>query len=249
MKKQLIAAALAIVLSAGSIATPIPVVQNVIVAEAAETTALAAPQNIKGKVSKDSIVLSWDKVEGADAYRVYIFNAETKKYEKYKTITGTKCTVKSLESGKTYYFKVTTMTKSGKSYVKNGTSEKVSVKMTAKKTDSKKKTENKKAECDSWNGMFPTPESYGFEFIQVTDDNRLWYANFDDYNAGKQFKKYLKYLEDSGCKLIDNEELAKKSDYCAYALDIYDSTGKNKLAQIYSDFDFEMWITLPVSNK
>ena len=143
MKKQLIAAALAIVLSAGSIATPIPVVQNVIVAEAAETAALAAPQNIKGKVSKDSIVLSWDKVEGADAYRVYIFNSETKKYEKYKTITGTKCTVKSLESGKTYYFKVTTMTKSGKSYVTNGTSEKVSVKMTAKKTDSKKKTEHK----------------------------------------------------------------------------------------------------------
>ena len=95
--------------------------------------------------------------------------------------------------------------------------------------------------------MFPTPESYGFQFIQVTDDNRLWYANFDD-NASEQFKKYLKYLEGYGCKIVHDEELENEYNYES-ALDIYNSTGKKKLALIDSDYDFEMWIKIPVSNS
>lgn len=76
---------------------------------------LAAPGNIKASAGKEEIVLTWDKVNGADAYRVYILNSEGK-YEKYKDIKGTKCTVTDLESGTKYTFKVVALVKDGGKY-------------------------------------------------------------------------------------------------------------------------------------
>ncbi|MGN0664936.1 MAG: fibronectin type III domain-containing protein [Huintestinicola sp.] len=244
MKKKIAAAVLAAVLSVCSFAAPAEFYTAGIVAEAATDSAkkaeLPAPENISAKVTTNSVVLTWDKVEGADAYRVYMYNAETKKYTKYKTVAGTKCTVKELESGTSYRFKVATLTKSGKKYVLNGISSKVTAKTKA--------ASKKKAECDTWNGKFPGPEKYGFEYLGVFGDmSALWYANFDD-DCSEQFKKYLKYLENCGCKIVHDEKYEEEYSY-AYVLEIYDSTGKNLLALIASDFDFEMFITFPDSNK
>ncbi|MGN0469218.1 MAG: phage tail tip lysozyme [Acutalibacteraceae bacterium] len=57
--------------------------------------------------AKKSVGLKWDKVSGADSYTVYVRegNGEYKKYAVYDAGT-TKCTVKKLKSGKTYYFKI-----------------------------------------------------------------------------------------------------------------------------------------------
>ncbi len=91
------------------------------------TDKLAAPQNIKTSKTSDSIVLKWDKVEGADAYKVWIYNDKTKKYEKYKTVTGTKCTVSSLKSNTKYKFKITSLDKVDGKYKNGNTSKAVSV--------------------------------------------------------------------------------------------------------------------------
>lgn len=83
--------------------------------------------NLKAsKTAKNSVTLSWDEENGASAYRVYKYNAKTKKYEKYKDVTSTTCKVTGLSSKTKYKFKVTALKKSGKSY-KTGRSATISV--------------------------------------------------------------------------------------------------------------------------
>lgn len=78
---------------------------------------LSAPSDLRAaRITDTTITLTWNKRNGADAYRVYIYNAESKKYEKYKTVTGTYCTVKDLSPGKKYKFKVAALKKNGTKY-------------------------------------------------------------------------------------------------------------------------------------
>lgn len=78
---------------------------------------LAAPTGIKGTVSEDKIVLNWNKVDGAKAYRVYKYDSKTGKYVKYKDVSGTKCTVTGLKSGTKYSFKVYALTSENGKFV------------------------------------------------------------------------------------------------------------------------------------
>lgn len=90
---------------------------------------LAAPTNFKvKKKSASSITLSWDAVEGADGYTVYLYNSETGKYEKYKTVKSAQCTVSGLKKGTTYKLKVVALDKVNGKYQKGTISKPVSVK-------------------------------------------------------------------------------------------------------------------------
>lgn len=60
---------------------------------------------IKSK-SKNSIKLSWKKSNGSTGYKVYVYNAKTKKYEYYGKTSKTSITIKKLKSGKSYKIKV-----------------------------------------------------------------------------------------------------------------------------------------------
>lgn len=67
---------------------------------------LAAPTGIKGTVSSDKIVLTWNKVDGAEGYRIYKYDEKTGKYLKYKDVKNEKCTVKGLKASTKYKFKI-----------------------------------------------------------------------------------------------------------------------------------------------
>lgn len=67
---------------------------------------LAAPNSVNAKAGDSKVTLSWSSVEGADGYRIYIYDSASKKYKTYKTIKSTKCTIKNLSNGKSYKFKV-----------------------------------------------------------------------------------------------------------------------------------------------
>ena len=67
---------------------------------------LPAPKNLKAKSGDEKIVLTWSKVSGADAYRVYIFDETKGKYVRYKTVKGTKCTITGIVGDKNYKFRV-----------------------------------------------------------------------------------------------------------------------------------------------
>ena len=69
-------------------------------------TAPATPKSVSASQSTGSITLSWSKVTGATGYRVYLYNAKTKKYEKIKTTASRSYKVADLKAGNNYKFKV-----------------------------------------------------------------------------------------------------------------------------------------------
>lgn len=70
-----------------------------------------APSNFSCKKTSTSITLSWDAVGSADAYKVFMYNPSTKKFEKYKSISKTSCKITGLSKGTKYYFKVAVLKK------------------------------------------------------------------------------------------------------------------------------------------
>ena len=113
MKKTNIAAA---VLAGVMAFSGIPGAAAPLVTEISAASKLSAPAGIKATVTDTAVKLSWSKVSGADAYRVYKYNATTKKYETYKNVSAASCTVSGLSAGKTYKFKVAALVKSGSGY-------------------------------------------------------------------------------------------------------------------------------------
>ena len=70
-------------------------------------TLVGKTSNITAAPAATSVKLSWKKVSGADGYRVYVYNANTKSYKILeKNVTGTSYTVKGLKAGTSYKFAV-----------------------------------------------------------------------------------------------------------------------------------------------
>ena len=100
--------------------------------EKAPVKKLASPENIKASAkTQNSITLKWDKVAGADAYKVYMYNSKTGKYEEYKTVTSNSCTIKKLKKNTKYKFKVSALDKADGKY--NEGEKSVPVAVTTKK--------------------------------------------------------------------------------------------------------------------
>ncbi|MCM1329731.1 MAG: fibronectin type III domain-containing protein [Ruminococcus sp.] len=78
---------------------------------------LAAPTGVNGKTTQNKIVLTWNKVDGAKAYRVYKYDEKTGKYTKYKDVGGTQCTVTGLKASTKYKFKVCALVPKNGKYV------------------------------------------------------------------------------------------------------------------------------------
>ena len=74
----------------------------------------AAPTSLKATATTNSVTLTWKKGAGATAYQVFMVDPSTGKAVKKATTTGTTATIKSLEPGTLYTFKV-------RAYAKNST--------------------------------------------------------------------------------------------------------------------------------
>lgn len=88
----------------------------------------SVPSGFKTSKTNSSVTLTWNVVEGAELYKVYIYNTETGKFTKYKDVKNPKCRISGLEAGTKYRFKVAVYNKDedGKS-VKGAVSKTVSV--------------------------------------------------------------------------------------------------------------------------
>ena len=74
-----------------------------------ELTFTIAPKTtskITATQTTTSITLSWNKVTGADGYRVYVYNTSTKKYDKLKDVKNPTLKVTSLKAGTAYKYKI-----------------------------------------------------------------------------------------------------------------------------------------------
>lgn len=125
-KREILAAVLAAVMSVTVLPELSPFPSFSITASAASK--LAAPKSISYSATENSITLKWNKVSGADAYRVFMFDSDTDEYEKYKDVTKTSCKVSELSAGKTYKFKVAALVKKSGKYVLQTKSDKITTK-------------------------------------------------------------------------------------------------------------------------
>lgn len=94
----------------------------------AESAARLAAPVVNAKVSGNKVTFRWDKIDGAERYRVYRYDTSSKKYVRVKTVTGTVCTVKDLKSG-SYRFIVCAADKTDSGYKNGYYSKKISVKI------------------------------------------------------------------------------------------------------------------------
>lgn len=71
-----------------------------------EEKALGTTSKITATQTASTVKLAWKAVPGATGYRVFRYDAKTKKYVTVKTLTGTSYTVSKLKSGTSYKFAV-----------------------------------------------------------------------------------------------------------------------------------------------
>ncbi|MBQ6874387.1 MAG: leucine-rich repeat protein [Clostridia bacterium] len=75
------------------------------------TIAPKATSKITASQTTSTITLKWSKIAGADGYRVYQYNAKTKRWVKVKDVTGTSLKMNKLTAGTKYKFRVKAYTK------------------------------------------------------------------------------------------------------------------------------------------
>lgn len=182
-----------------------------IVAEAADSK-LAAPKNLKAAAGDGKITLTWDKVKGADVYRVYIYNAETKKYEKCKLIKSEKATITGLENGKTYKFKVAAAVKSGKSYKTGKISAAISAKpKAAKKTPASSKLTEVDLKTADLKGTW---EYYDFLYLKKYTSGAEYDPQKPEFEHSGMFSSV--YIKDSSTAVFTcNEETFSSFHYAS----------------------------------
>ena len=85
--------------------------------KASSSIAKAETPNASG-ITKNSVMLSWSKVSGAQGYEVYRSTSKYGTYKKVATVSGKTYKNTGLTKGKTYYYKVRAYKKSdGKTIV------------------------------------------------------------------------------------------------------------------------------------
>lgn len=80
-------------------------------AEAAKAT--SAKLKLTASADTSSISLSWNSVKGADAYNIYVFNAQTGKYKKLQQVNVCRYTIKNAKSGTGYKIYVAAIKRNG----------------------------------------------------------------------------------------------------------------------------------------
>lgn len=107
-------------------------------AKAATTTQsleekLPSPSNYVKTSTATTVTISWDKVDGAAAYKVFMLDEVLDEFSEYKTVKKTTITIKGLNKNTKYQFKVQTLTKVNGKYIAQKRSGAISV--TTKKND------------------------------------------------------------------------------------------------------------------
>ncbi len=89
---------------------------------------LAAPSGVKTTAGNNDVTLTWSAVSGADAYRVYQYDAESGKYKIVKNVSKPKTTIDGLKKNTTYKFRIVTLLKGGSKLYEHGSTDDIEVK-------------------------------------------------------------------------------------------------------------------------
>ncbi|MCI9409100.1 MAG: fibronectin type III domain-containing protein [Oscillospiraceae bacterium] len=99
---------------------------------------------LKTTATSSSVTLTWDAIEGAELYKVYMYNNETGKFTKYKDVKNPKCRVSGLEAKTKYRFKVVVYAKDAEGRLVKGETSKAVSASTSDKTSADKTSDTDK---------------------------------------------------------------------------------------------------------
>lgn len=104
---------------------------------------LSAPTGLTSTAkSQKTVTLKWNKVSGADGYRIYKYSTAKGKFVKYKDVTKTTLKVTGLKAGTSYRFMVASLVKKNGKYVLQNKSAEYTVATSAKSSGSNSNANN-----------------------------------------------------------------------------------------------------------
>ncbi len=104
---------------------------------------LSAPTGLTSTAkSQKTVTLKWNKVSGADGYRIYKYSTAKGKFVKYKDVTKTTLKVTGLKAGTSYRFMVASLVKKNGKYVVQNKSAEYTVATSAKSSGSNSNANN-----------------------------------------------------------------------------------------------------------
>ena len=107
------------------------------------STKLSAPTGLTSTAkSQKTVTLKWNKVSGADGYRIYKYSTAKGKFVKYKDVTKTTLKVTGLKAGTSYRFMVASLVKKNGKYVVQNKSAEYTVSTSAKSSGSNSNANN-----------------------------------------------------------------------------------------------------------
>ncbi len=163
------------VLLAGMLSvTGIPTVTAPLTVSVSAASKLSAPTGISATVTDTTAKITWKKVSGADAYRVYMLNSSSGKYETYMTVSGTTCNVTDLSAGKTYKFKIATLVKSGSKYTEQNKTSAQAVKTKLSAPKNVKASASGSAVTISWNKVSGADKYRIFTYDSASDSYKTY---------------------------------------------------------------------------
>lgn len=140
---------------------------------------LSAPTGLTSTAkSQKTVMLKWNKVSGADGYRIYKYSAAKGKFVKYKDVTKTTLKVTGLKAGTSYRFMVASLVKKNGKYVLQNKSAEYTVTTSAKSSGSSGSTakDGKNVEPGKWEdpqlgkGISSVLKSCGIGYYTVSND-------------------------------------------------------------------------------
>lgn len=219
-----------------------------IAAEAASS--LPAPKGIVVNVLDNQALINWDNVEGAEEYRVYVYDKASKKYkydENYYctslywdySFSKTGVNIQGLEPGKTYYFKVAAVKKNGQKTVVGKKSERIKVRTLHKLplpgkylVNKDGNSENNAYQCWSIGG------ERGLGCYNYTPGDFYWIIPTDHKTkeAEKFVSDYIKALKKNGYELKNKKVSGSKDDSIVETYDLYYKGKKVSVFRISYEF-------------
>lgn len=256
-KKSFIGILLAAIISVTAIAPCSVVYADTSKTESAKSS---VPTNFKSSKTTTTITLKWDEVDGADAYRVYMLNPVSGKYEKYKNVKTNSCKVTELIKDTKYYFKVSVLKKNGEKYKEVSDSKSKRVAVTTKATDTKNKTGSKSDTKKDTIKTFNMPETGDKKKDVLKNCGITNYENVEDniymgdvIYSGIESTLFLSFNEDdrlylwslripcsysTGLYMIKSYKQNLGYDY-TYSDGRYTWQNKREIASIEYDFDYK----------
>lgn len=170
-----------------------------------EEVLLPAPDGFKASSTATTVTISWSRVEGAAAYKIYIYDTVLKKYTVCKSVKKTTAKIIDLEKDTEYKFKVRTLTEADGKYVNQRRSG--VIRITTKLVDAPT------AQSDNYTGWGSgSSSSFYFEKGVVCSgfkkiDSSYYYFTTEGFLKGWLNNKGLYYYFDGTGKMVKSKTL------------------------------------------